>query len=356
MPLEDGWYRARYFDGETALAHDARVRLEEGGLRVCRGRPERCGVWPYGEIVTSGPLLPGEAAVIGLKSRPGVRLQVEEAEFARALLSRLPHAGRKRRHGEMREVLIVLAVLIAIAGGFLLFSGPGARMVALMVPQGFWQVFGEQMRGAFERLSCGNEAGERALAALLQRLRGGAERVAGRLPPVTVSVGGSGVVNAFALPGGHVVLMRGLIDEAVSPDEVAGVLAHELGHVIARHPETGFVRALGLQGLISLLAGSVELGAGGMARLLLLKHSRDAEREADALALRILEAAEIMPRGLVAFLARQSEEKGEGGIPVLLSTHPRDEERLAALRAAGGWPVRPVLDEDQWQALKRICE
>ena len=69
------------------------------------------------------------------------------------------------------------------------------------------------------------------------------------------------LVNALAVPGGQIVLTRGLVQTAGSPDEVAGVLAHELGHAIELHPETGIVRAMGLSAAAQLMfagsAGSV---------------------------------------------------------------------------------------------------
>ena len=112
------------------------------------------------------------------------------------------------------------------------------------------------------------------------------------------------VVNAFALPGEQIVVLRGLIEEADSPDEVAGVIAHEMGHGLELHPETGIVKALGMSAAVLLIFGdSSSIGNWG-AHLLQLSYTRSAEREADVHALRILKAADISPKGISDFFKR----------------------------------------------------
>src|SRR5690606_26348291 len=103
----------------------------------------------------------------------------------------------------------------------------------------------------------------------------------------TVSVADDPQVNAFAAPGGRIVLLEGLLREAESPDEIAGVLAHEIGHVTERHPTAAALRLLGIQALLTGIFGdgslaSAAAGAGGL--LVALSYSRDDERTADRLA------------------------------------------------------------------------
>ena len=77
--------------------------------------------------------------------------------------------------------------------------------------------------------------------------------------PFNVRVYDWSLMNAFAVPGGQIVLTKGLIDKAETPDEVAGVLAHEMGHGIEMHPETGIIRSIGLAAAVEVMLG----GAGG---------------------------------------------------------------------------------------------
>lgn len=142
-------------------------------------------------------------------------------------------------------------------------------------------------------------------------------------------------VNAFAAPGGVVVVFAGLVRQADSAEELAGVLAHEVAHVELRHSLQAAVKGLGLRAALGLLFGD---GTGGLladaaADLTTLKFSRDAEREADAEGLRRLLAARIDPQGMLRFFGRIERAQGDATPPAWLSTHPPAAERQAALAA-----------------------
>ena len=179
--------------------------------------------------------------------------------------------------------------------------------------------------------------------------------------------------NAFAVPGGHIVVMRGLLDTLESPEELAGILAHEIGHVIERHPLAGAIRITGISVLLDLVVGGdsdivdalVQLGG----TLIAFSYNREDERTADAIALEILRQAAITPKGLERFFERLTAEAGktvEGGdrmdkaaerAVTLFSTHPWNDERLKKVRKAGAATKtsRPALTGDQWRALQGIC-
>lgn len=146
-------------------------------------------------------------------------------------------------------------------------------------------------------------------------------------------VGGLGP-NAFALPGGTVVLTDELLARFPGPDVRAGVLAHELGHVAGEHGLRRTYRSVGVAALVALMAGETgpvledALLEGGL--LLSLTHSRAHEREADAYALALAQAAGYDPEGLVVFLERVAEGWNEG--PSWASTHPATAERVEAAR------------------------
>ena len=142
-------------------------------------------------------------------------------------------------------------------------------------------------------------------------------------------------VNAFAAPGGVIVVFSGLIEAAATPEEVAGVLAHEVAHAELRHSLRAMVKNLGWRALLSFALGDYSGGVVGdaVAGLTELKFSRDAEREADADGLKRLVAAGIDPNGMLTFFAKLATTDGKAP-PALLSTHPASAERLAELRAA----------------------
>lgn len=139
-------------------------------------------------------------------------------------------------------------------------------------------------------------------------------------------------VNAFAAPGGVVVVNRGLIRAADSAEELAGVLAHEVAHAELRHGTKAMVKGLGLQALGALVLGDWAGSLAGEAatQLVNMKFSREAEREADAEGLKRLVHAGISPQGMLRFFGKLGKE--QAALPAVLSTHPLPEDRLAALR------------------------
>jgi len=145
----------------------------------------------------------------------------------------------------------------------------------------------------------------------------------------------SDVVNAFALPGGYVVVFTGLMKKAESGEEVAGVLSHELNHVLQRHGLERIVKNVGLLTVVAIVLGNQQ-GLIGMMKqlgveLLTLKFGREQETEADLTGLQLLQRAKIDPSGMIRFFERLSE-KDEGRME-WLSTHPMSTARAERLKA-----------------------
>ena len=150
-----------------------------------------------------------------------------------------------------------------------------------------------------------------------------------------VTVVKSDIVNAFALPGGYVVVFTGLIKKADSPEEVAGVLAHELNHVLQRHGLERIIKQLGFVAVVSIMLGNPP-GLGGVMKqlgieLMTLKFGRAQETEADVTGLQLLHQAKIKPEGMITFFQRLAE-KDEGRVE-WLSTHPMSSARADHLKA-----------------------
>ena len=168
----------------------------------------------------------------------------------------------------------------------------------------------------------------------------------------------SDVVNAFALPGGYIHVTRGLLALANNEAEAAGVIAHEIGHVVARH---GAARASAatLGGIGSLLGGLLLGNVGGQIGQLgaaygIASYSRDQEFEADSLGVRYLRRAGFDPEAMSDFLATLQAQSGleaqiagrqEDGFDIMAS-HPRTQDRVqAAIKEAGaGTPVKNPIE------------
>lgn len=138
-------------------------------------------------------------------------------------------------------------------------------------------------------------------------------------------------VNAFAMPGGFVVVHSGLLALASTPEEVAGVLAHEVSHVENRHSLRAMIRGAGLTALLRLAFGDAG-GLTGIANdLTSLKFSRDDEAQADRDGLAALVKAGIRPQGMRDFFRKMAGQEGLN--PTWLSDHPGSSERYAAIDA-----------------------
>ncbi|WP_082602105.1 M48 family metallopeptidase [Phenylobacterium sp. Root700] len=155
-------------------------------------------------------------------------------------------------------------------------------------------------------------------------------------------------INAFVLPNGKVGAFKGLMDFIQDDDELAGVLGHEVGHILARHPAervsqqlavqvgVGVVQAVLANGDYGQYAGEIA-GAMGMGALygVILPYSRKHELEADKVGVDLAQRAGMDPAGAVRFFERMAAKgAGQAQPPEVLSTHPADGPRLAALREA----------------------
>ena len=154
----------------------------------------------------------------------------------------------------------------------------------------------------------------------------------------TFKVVDSPEINAFALPGGFVYVNRGLIESAKAEDELAGVLAHEIGHVVARHGADQAMRSglvqTGLGALGTLLGRGTSASLGKTAAEMVatgvfMRFSREAEREADRLGARMLYDTGLQPRGMVSFFDTLAgvQKSQPNVVQKFLSSHPSATER-----------------------------
>lgn len=362
-------FEGRLTDGRTAATRPVDVRLGRGGIEIlARDGQASSGasigplVWPYGAISTSEPLgVHAVDALVTYAYQPGATLFVASGHFARALAEAAPHlTARAVRWRNARPWLFAVAALAALAGLAVLAELSPARTLAAMIPERARVALGERTVAAMtsKRPLCEAAAGRAALDTLTERL----SRAAGGDRRFKVVVADWGLVNAFAAPAERIVLTRGLIEKADSADEVAGVLAHEMGHGLELHPETSLVRAVGLSAATELILG----GSGGtIANIGLLMvqigYTRGAEEEADTQALRILREAAISPRGLGVFFRRvlrmeqPTDQARNLSIPDVLRTHPPSEERARRVERIAPYPATPALTASEWAALRAIC-
>ncbi len=153
-------------------------------------------------------------------------------------------------------------------------------------------------------------------------------------------------VNAFALPGGQVFITAGLLSKLKSEGQVAGVLGHEIGHVVARHSAQQLAKAKLTQGLAGAAGvatydpdnpGSVAgpVAAAAIAKLMTLKYGRDDELQSDNLAVRFTASSGYDPRSMVEVMKILGAARGDGPSgPEFFQTHPNPENRIARIEEA----------------------
>jgi predicted Zn-dependent protease len=170
------------------------------------------------------------------------------------------------------------------------------------------------------------------------------------------------MVNALALPGGTIIVFRGLLDKTRTPEELAGVLAHEMQHILRRHATQALLQRVSMKVLLAAAVGDAKglsYGLEGAQVLGMLRYSRQYEDEADAGALRMLIASGVDPGGLAAFFESiRADRESSLKIPAYLSTHPDMESRIQRLKTlAAGAPVprTRLLPGYEWQDMRDFC-
>ncbi|AWN39110.1 peptidase M48 [Methylobacterium radiodurans] len=359
----------RYFDGQSARPHPVRLRLDDrfrvAGRDVARD-------WNLLDLRAADALPP--LTRVGPAGGPE-RVEFSDAALAQALAARCPDLRRREEaEGTLRLVLWSVAAGISVLLVAVFGVPRVAGLLAPLVPDSAEARLGAVVEPQVLRFlgsppACTEPAGRMALDGLVARLVA-AGKAEGPLPAdLAVSVRRHRVANALALPGARVILLSDLIARARSADEVAAVLAHELGHVGARDPTRALIRASASSFLLSLvlgdLTGSTIIVALGDA-VLSAGYSREAERTADAYAVDLMARAGGNGAALADILERIAADKndGKGGKEDakgagtdLLRSHPFTRERAAAIRARAGpdAPGRRILPEEAWAQLKAIC-
>ena len=174
------------------------------------------------------------------------------------------------------------------------------------------------------------------------------------------------LVNAFALPGGRIYVCTGLIDQAESPEELAGILGHELAHAERRHTMKSISQAAGVVFVVSTLFGVVggleelqtaEVILESTSILAIMHHSRKMEADADDWALRKLAQEGVSVFGMQDFFKRmQAQSQGTilERIPDWISTHPATQARLRKMEAhlEDEPDLAPLLSPEQWRRIQ----
>ena len=343
-------FSAWHYDGRSAVKRDVELQTIAGNFFLLETE-RRHGPFAFADLVYVGEK--NGAEVYGIDNIDGWRLGLSGAVPAE-IATRLPAT---RRYGGWIDRLGIGPATIA-------FAGVSAAVVAVvlltpqwlapLIPASVEQSLGDTLVGDFGGRFCHTKAGSAALAKLVRSLDADPK-------DLQVEVAKIDMLNAVALPGGKVILFDGLVKQAKSPDEVAGVLAHEIGHVRGHHVMQSLLRQLGL----SVVLGGFD-GTGGslLNGALSVSYTRGSEQEADRYSMKALSGAAISPVATADFFDRLAKLSGEvegdkrlTAMTGYMSSHPLSAERKKAFQDSivRGKDYKPALTPTEWTELKTMC-
>ena len=374
-------FRVAYFDGLSARKQGVTVHLSPRQMTL--SLPDgRTLDWDYGDLrrhsASSGDQPPYnlERTVAGPEGSRLESLTVNDPQFLENLrqTSAVPLHSSLRQVKGSRHAALAVAVLVVplfLYGIWKVVIPELSDRVAMQVPVSWEEKLGATvMQGLPKTLApAPNPEKEKVLQAIIDRLLSADPN---QPYNIRIYISEHEMVNAVALPGGHIIVFQGLLNTADSPEELAGVLAHEIQHVLLRHSTRGIIRSLTSQILLTLMIGdmngSMEMMLNVAGELDGLSHSRNMEREADRQGMEMILTARIDPEGMVRMFEKLgAEEKlfitgknAEETAPKeessswtqYLSTHPAGRDRVSQLKKqvamAGKKSYTPLLPHTDW--------
>lgn len=346
-PVAILYFDSRVEDRLPGRAHFAArevvVRLDDGTSHVL----------PYAGAQVSLGGAGNTQPILTLAPEPPhyVRLYLLDRDFAARLDPRMPEDVRRQLSGLSRHARLgttkPLAIALAVAAGAVLlwqatFWAFDAA-VGAVPPQ--WEVeFGR----AIAKGELTNAIEDPVVTDAIAQITG---RLTAKLPAdqpyrFAFHVVADARENAFALPGGQVLVTSALLAAAESPDEVAGVLGHEIQHVLGRHTFRRIAKELGLALVVSAMfgdSGAIAALAAGGKDLMGLSFDREQELESDRVGLKLAHEAGFDAGAMAAFFRRMQQAQGTDDraerMMAFLSTHPAHGDRLAQIdRMTAEWP------------------
>lgn len=358
----EGWY----YDGLTPLRHPVTIYLTAATLEIVREGQDSL-VWRHAEVRILATFAEGDPVRLERTgAQPGESLLVPSGQFLDAVRQYVPDSQRRMdsslRLSGWPAVLIVCLIIPALAAALYFWgvrwaADTAARFTPVPVEERLGRAVVNVLAPPRDR--CVNPGREQLLARLAARLTATVPR---SVYTFRILYSNNSMVNAFAAPGGYIVVFRGLIEEAQTPEELAAVLAHEMQHVLHRHTTRALARELSGRTLLTLLSvdsSGTPAALEGAAQLFNLSYQRSDEEEADTDSVAMLVRARIRPDGLATLLRRlQLNHAAFDPALTYLSSHPAILERAANVTAKAGQApssAQPLMTAEEWAAARAVC-
>ena len=361
------YWKGSYYDGRSLAPQPVSIAVEPTGLtlHIASGSTQ---FWAYSELKQTQGRYSGEEVRLergtGISETvviPNANILLAIHRLGREEARHFHHPGtrRKRVYWTIAAALAALPIIYGIfTWGVPSLAGP----ITAAIPIAWETQLGRFVQQEFTNNEnvCENTELADTLNSIMATL---ITPIKDRPYQFQITVVDSPLVNAMAAPGGYLIVFRGLLQDTDTPEELAGVLAHEIQHVMLRHGMRLIVQHLSMAVIIAALSGDasgmLSYGLQAAQTLQTLSYSREAENQADERGLALLQQAGINPEGMMSFFEKLSHKHEDTSPFRYFSTHPPTTERrnhLEELASAHSIQYQEFSFEQDWETLRDLCE
>lgn len=366
MATQTNW-KGSYYDGRSLVPQPVSITVEPTGLTF-HASSGTTRFWTYSELQQTQGRYSGEEVRLERGSGLSETLAIPNANILLVIhqlggdaARHFHHPGtrHKRVFGTIAAALAALPIIYAIfTWGIPFLAGP----ITAAIPLSWETQLGQFVQQEFtdKEHVCANADLTDTLDSIMAKL----------ITPIQdspyefrVTVVNSPMVNAMAAPGGYLIVFRGLLQKTDTPEELAGVLAHEIQHVMLRHGMRLIVQHVSMAFIIAALSGDasgmLSYGLQAAQTLQTLSYSREAENQADEQGLALLQQAGIHTEGMISFFEKISQNRKDTSPFQYFSTHPPPTERrkhLEDLASVHSTHYQDLSFKQDWNTIQDLCE
>lgn len=356
-------YLARYLDGVTSQPRDVTLSITNDSLTLLIDGIS-LATWPYCNVYVKEDWVGPIGGTLGYRENPDASLVIYNERQFIDIQTRLSRKHKASFVIPAQYRYLLLMGVAAVAAAYILFPVVShvASWITYLVPQSvenrLGQIVVDEMGDDFG--ACDDKDALASLQKITKRLSL-ATIEKNNDPDIYIFI--SSEPNAFSLPGQKIAVLSAFLNEARSENEIAAVIAHEMGHMIKRDALEAFIQSQGIGIIVGLMSSSGSYG--GVAEFVSfmenMSYSRQKEFRADEYGVELLLRAGYSPDGLSSFLSRMDKmDNGMMGEVIkhaeFLSTHPNTEERVKRIKAFGSsHAYKPSLSVEEFKGLKNAC-
>lgn len=358
-------YEGYFYDGESPVRNSATITITSEGLSVNYGNSSGI-LWLYQDIRQNEEVYSDTETHLLNLNFPNQQLIVNEPHFLSVVKKFFPSISfyEARKLISLRRLAVIgfIILILLVPLFYFLFIPSFSEFIARRIPVSVENRLSKPYLAMMvpEQSRCNGQNNFKEIEEIFKTLT---NTVPESEYDFKLFVIKSDIMNAFALPGGYVVIYSALLENTDRPEQLAGVLAHELQHITNRHGTEALVRDYSLGFIISLATGdtgSMDTTLGLAKYIGLMNYSRDNETEADTEGIKMMKEAKIDPTGMVEFFEILHKETGDMPESLqYLSTHPQTGDRISKLRElVKTMDYKPVklYNKNEWEKIKTVCD